>query len=103
MIAKSPPIRSKLYLAYVREQRCCWCKSSPVKASHHVKPGHGSVSMKTCDLRALPLCHDCHSQYHRHGKLGSMSGETTRYWAEEQIVECLRGFLRTRLTDRGGW
>ena len=98
MIAKDSPVRSRVYLAWVRARACQWCRARPPsEASHHPKRGHGSIGAKCCDLRTLPLCHECHRSMHQTGKLGLMTGDQTRMWAEEQITETLRSWVRERM------
>jgi hypothetical protein len=91
---KDSPVRSRRYLDWVRTLPCCWCGATPSEASHHPKSGGGSVGMKTCDLRTVPLCRQCHEHFHQRGALSGMNGLQTREWVETQITECLRAYLR---------
>lgn len=97
-LAKDAPIRSRAYLDHVRSLACAWCsRPPPSEASHHPAQGHGSVGAKCCDLRAIPLCHECHASYHQHGAIGRyMSAQATREWVETTIVNLLREWVRER-------
>jgi hypothetical protein len=97
MFSKDKPFRSKVYLAWVRRLPCAWCgRPGPSEASHHPAPGRGSIAMKTCDLRTLPLCHADHELFHASGTIGAMTGEQTRAWAEVRITDHLRAYLREK-------
>ena len=100
-VPKSPPVRSRGYLDWIRRQPCACCdRRAPSEASHHVEPGHGSTSAKTSDLRCLPLCRECHRQYHQHGVLrGLAPAERTRSFVEAEIAAHLTRYLR----EECGW
>ena len=100
-LAKSPPVRSRAYLAHVRSLPCAWCQAAPPsEASHHPRRGGGSVGAKCCDLRTIALCHDDHRSMHQTGKLGLMDGDQTRQWAEGAIVDTLRQWVRERVGSK---
>lgn len=100
--AKDPPFRSRRYLAFIRSRTCAWCgKRAPSEASHHPRPGGGSMGAKTCDLRTIPLCSSCHHAYHATMTLGEMNREQTEQWTEVQINQCLSAYLREK-HFRGG-
>lgn len=97
-LSKDAPVRSRAYLDWIRSLPCCACRRMPPsEASHHPRRGHGSVGAKTCDLRTLPLCSECHREWHQRGCLGLMDGTQTREWVEAALVDVLRQWVRERL------
>ena len=65
MMQKSPPWRSKKYLAWVKTLPCCLC-GCPSDDPHHVK-GIGNLSgagLKASDIYTMPLCRRCHNRIH---------------------------------------
>lgn len=73
------PLRSALYLKWVRSQPCCICGATQgIHAHHHGrKEGGGGMGIKTCDLHTVPLCESCHRQWHQHGAIGQYSRDRT--------------------------
>lgn len=56
-IAKEGDLRSEVYLAFVRRQRCAFGGHAGGEAHHH--PGKGR-SGRTDDSKTLPVCRTCH-------------------------------------------
>jgi len=49
---------------YCRRQRCCCCYADPPSDPHHVRSrGAGGK-----DDECVPLCRECHSMLHAHGR-----------------------------------
>lgn len=63
---KSPAIRSRKYLAWVRDQDCCHCRAPGPSDPHHIRGvGHfGGMGMKAPDYLVMPLCRGCHDAVH---------------------------------------
>lgn len=86
-VAKEGEARSSRYLAWLRTLPCAWCKApAPSEASHHPPEGGGSTGRKAADCYAIPLCHECHADWHRRTALGAMTSSDTKTW-------CLRTAL----------
>lgn len=82
---KHPPERDSAYLAWIRGMPCAWCgedQDTRTEASHHPRPGHGSLSRKCSDYRTVALCTDCHRKHHAFRLFD-------RLWVEEQITGLL--------------
>ena len=83
-VSKSPPMRDRARLAWVRLQRCCARKGTgtacdgPIEASHHPEKGHGSMGQKTGDGAAISLCSGHHRRWHQTGQIGNLSHEESR-------------------------
>lgn len=88
-------IKDEKYKAWIRRLPCLLCggESEP----HHIpQEGHGVMARKTDDLRAIPLCHSHHMQYHRYGRESFQNyynldyeyviQELNRIWSERQAV-----------------
>lgn len=55
------PLRDNEYLAHVRRQACIWCGRSNCSEPHHLKiAGESGEALKSSDIYAVPLCHECH-------------------------------------------
>ena len=50
------------YLDYIRGQRCIACQAPPPNDPHHLLSG--VMGSKGPDTSCIPLCRDCHRQYH---------------------------------------
>lgn len=72
---KTPKIRSKKHLAYIRSLNCIiadnkgqWCNGKPVHAHHLTFGGRRGMGTKAGDDRAVPLCNFHHNTLHRMGE-----------------------------------
>ena len=90
-VAKTPPMRSERYKAWIRTQPCCARKLTPceggVEASHHPPKMHGTISMKTSDGNVIPLCfkhHQC--DFGGSQTIGGQSVAQTQLFIREQIM-----------------
>lgn len=64
---KSTTPRNKKYLEWIRRLPCLLCRGA--SDAHHIPPdGLSSISLKTSDLRTIPLCLKHHTEYHTCGK-----------------------------------
>lgn len=55
------PLRDNEYLAHIRKQACIWCGRSNMSEPHHLKiAGESGEALKSSDIYAVPLCHECH-------------------------------------------
>lgn len=74
-VPKPMTIKDPKYLAWI-ESLCCMlcglpdrgCKKAGSDAHHIPLKGHGSMSGKTDDTRAVPLCNEQHREYHQIGR-----------------------------------
>ena len=99
LLPKSPKIRNKKHLVWLRELPCAFCKSpAPSEASHIRLHGMAGVGMKSSDSRALPSCHECHMEAHRLGERTFYGGDL-----EEAIKLSERLYERTGQTDQALW
>ena len=87
ILQKQKTKRDKKYLQFIRSLCCCFCGSSQNIESHHmVAKGHGAKGLKTSDLRAVPLCFECHRGIHQIGKLSFLK--------QKQItIDEIEGFI----------
>ncbi len=87
MMQKSPPWRSKKYLAWIRTLPCCICGAEA--EPHHIK-GVGKFSgagMKASDILAMPLCHAHHEEVHRDYRMRSEQYEYICRTVERAVKE----------------
>lgn len=92
---KRRAVRSADYLAFVRSQPCCVCRTLQDVAAHHEQEkGQGAKGSKADDTRAVPLCTRCHRL--RHDKGRSMWG----VWGidPEQVI----ARLKSEYISKGG-
>lgn len=76
MFPKSRRWKSEAYLDYVRSQDCCACGRSAPSHPHHWGPDKG-MGRKCSDMYTVPLCWQCHEEWHNHRKIGLRdSGES---------------------------
>lgn len=61
---KDNPIRSKAYLAWVREQPCILCQDPNSEPHHIIATGDGVMGGKACDLLTMPVCRRHHNEIH---------------------------------------
>ena len=65
---RTPPVRDKSHLAFIRTLPCCLCGQAPPSEAAHLRlGGAGGTSIKPADDLTLPLCHDCHDTETRTG------------------------------------
>lgn len=97
---KRPPLRSRGYLAWVRSQACCNChRVRNIQAHHH---GTRGISQKTDDLRAVPLCFDCHQGFHNTGFLpNTVSTQQADLIIAQAQVDLLVRWIELCATDSG--
>jgi hypothetical protein len=70
-IKPDPPVRSKRYLALVRQLPCAVCGAPPPSHAHHPICGRYG-NEKVSDLDAIPLC----PWHHQHGPDSVHGGRT---------------------------
>jgi len=76
------------YLAWVRTNPCCRCGAIPPNHAHHeILNGRGK-SQKAPDSRTLPLCAQCHDDFH--AVRGRFTGLTREQRKDFQDVEITR-------------
>lgn len=81
------PARAPHYLSFIRGLSCTLCgHPGPNEAAHH---GRRGVGQKTDDYRTVPLCQQCHRQYHD----GRLSWQQ-RLDLERAITSTLVQYLR---------
>jgi len=56
-------LKSKKYLAWVREQPCCHT-GLPAEPHHVIAIGMGKTGGKAADIHAVPLCRETHDEVH---------------------------------------
>jgi len=57
------------YLSYVRKQACICCgRYNEVEAHHLKEAGYSGTAYKADDWQVIPLCTECHREYHIKGK-----------------------------------
>ncbi len=73
----------EFYKKWIREKPCCWCGSHRtigshelIHASHHNETiqGPSGTGRKSSDFRVIPLCAECHLEYHNQGTFRTSSG-----------------------------
>jgi len=91
-------LRFPHYLAWLRKLPCAWCsKAGPSEASHHPEEGHGSTGLKATDLDTLPLCRECHGDWHQRTALGAMTSADTKAWCQVQIKRRNQCYMREQM------
>ena len=58
---KIKPVRSKKYLAFIRDHLCAKCGAVHEIEAAHQNIGSGKMGGKVSDLQAIPLCRTCHT------------------------------------------
>lgn len=99
-----PPKRSaedggdEAYLEFVRSLPCCACgKPGPSHAHHETGAGRGK-GQKAPDNRTIPLCFQCHRDFHQvGGRFDGFTFESKRLWQEMEIERVQE--LRRQLED----
>ena len=66
------------YLDWVRTQKCAVCLSGPPNDPHHLTSRGASGSDRT----ALPLCRDCHREYHSVGQNHFETNHRINLWKQ---------------------
>lgn len=74
-----PPARDEGYLEFVRSHPCMACTSRRLVEAHHWARVR-TLAKKVDDYRTVPLCHDCHQEFHDTGSIGPWSAKQTRVW-----------------------
>jgi hypothetical protein len=64
---KSPVVRDKTYLQWIREQGCIICRTRENVHAHH--EGGRGMAIKASDRDAIPLCFSHHRERHDNGKV----------------------------------
>lgn len=87
--------RDEGYLAFVRQHPCASCGSRKLVEAHHWARVR-ALAKRVDDYRTVPLCHDCHTEFHDTGSLQAWSAKQTRVWflvaQNELLVEwAIRG------------
>lgn len=72
----APPARSRDYLALVRGMPCAGCGKCGPSDPHHWGPR--GMGQKTTDFRTVPLCRQCHDEFHSRGELRAHGTEGTK-------------------------
>jgi hypothetical protein len=65
MIRADDKIVCEEYLTFIRSKPCCVCPSTVAEAHHLIHRGWRDA--KRNDFSAIPMCRDCHQEYHRLG------------------------------------
>ena len=65
---KTPPVRNKKYIEWIRLLPCLICLKTPSDPHHVPLKGHSGKGTKTDDTRTIPLCHLHHVEYHNSGR-----------------------------------
>lgn len=65
---RTPERKQPEYLEYIRKQSCLICGRYGCEAHHIKEAGITGTAYKADDWQAIPLCSDCHRQYHIKGK-----------------------------------
>lgn len=91
------PHRDAEHLAHVRSLPCAYHTEvrGPSDPHHYGPRGKGQ---KTDDDRTVPLCRECHDQFHDRRTIGVMDVRQTREWILDQLLtialECRRALRR---------
>lgn len=74
------------YLAFMREQECCWCRRPGPSDPHHF--GKRGTGQKADDYHTVPLCRACHEYFHARGTFrGAMREEAAlRIWHVQAVL-----------------
>jgi len=81
------------FLEYTRQQKCAVCLSAPPNDPHHlVSRGAGGS-----DRTAIPLCRDCHREYHNVGETYFEKSHRVNLWKEAH--KHLRRYLQQTQTS----
>lgn len=93
---KAAPIRSALYLAFVREHPCCACQADGPSDPHHYGPR--GMGEKADDTLTVPLCRPCHDDFHQRRAVRGRNVQQTEilFWRTEALLLtawCKRGAL----------
>tara|TARA_R110000822_G_scaffold196515_2_gene334506 strand:+ start:1021 stop:1329 length:309 start_codon:yes stop_codon:yes gene_type:complete len=71
MIPKTPPLRDKKYLLWLRDQSCIITgqRARPDDAVEACHVGTAGKGLKSPDDEALPMLHSCHAAAHQGGEI----------------------------------
>ena len=96
MLKKRKALRDRVYLDYVRSFPCAWCRRGQPSEPHHFMERGGGMGMKVDDHYTVPLCRECHQQWHTEGHVGDLdrSSTVTMFYREQAIL--LSHWLRQR-------
>lgn len=84
------------YLDFVRSLPCCACGKNAPSHAHHETGGGRGKGQKAPDNRTMPLCFQCHREFHSvSGRFDGFTFDGKRMWQEMEIerVQELRGQL----------
>lgn len=88
---RSFPRNCAEYLSYTRKQACICCgRFNGVEAHHLKEEGKTGTAYKADDWEVLPLCCECHREYHINGKQAFLDKMKwlTRYISLDDFCAC---------------
>lgn len=81
---KARRVIDRVHLARVRRLPCCACQATSDIQAHHMT-GSG-LALKADDHQAMPLCRECHRQFHDgRGVFASWSKAQRKDWQESCV------------------
>jgi hypothetical protein len=89
------PLRSRIYLDYIRNKPCFLCNSPAPSDPHH--QGYRGIGQKTDDTRTVPLCRSCHTKFH---SSNIDNKEEIIEDMEREMLKYLTDFLKMRLLGK---
>ena len=94
MFAKHKPVRDSIYLDWVRSHPCCSCLRPAPSDPHHFMEQGGGTGLKCDDHFRVPLCRECHMQWHAKGRVGSLDREQSVSAFYKKEAQLLSAWLR---------
>ena len=81
----SKPARSGTYLEFIRPLPCCGCHRPGPSDPHHW--GKRGIGQKASDFSTVPLCRECHDQFHTKGTVVDLDRkQTTLLFLKTQVA-----------------
>ena len=84
--------RSKPYLAFIRNHRCCVCGYDQT-VPHHEPMGGGGKGVKCDDSKTVPMCIKCHGERHT---VGSNFWDKHNIDVQREIIKLLTEYLHIK-------
>jgi hypothetical protein len=94
---KKKPARNDEYKKFIEAQKCHCCPKSAPSVAHHIYAE--GIGTKCSDYQTMPLCHDCHMEFHNGGRPEFAKNHGLDYW--KVIASYLELYIELRRLREG--